>query len=224
MDFIIPGAIHLNDVTRITLTMIPFFSWVVVILILFASGTMLVDRDWRVKLAMLAVQYLAASWLITRHQPFAMGAVKLVTGWMIIAALGMTRLEISRSSDEEAINIGPHGYWYPIILMSIAMVVTAGATPRIEAMIPGLGFQVIAGSLLLITSGFIHLGTTADVFRVVLGLLVLILGFETIYAAVESSILVAGLLAITNLAMGLVGCYLLLANSPPLPVMEEEQL
>jgi hypothetical protein len=61
--------------------------------------------------------------------------------------------------------------------------------------------------------GLIHLGITSRVFRVVLGLLTALCGFEIIYAAVESSILVAGLLAITNLGLGLTGSYLLLAAS-----------
>jgi hypothetical protein len=47
-------------------------------------------------------------------------------------------------------------------------------------------------------------------------------GFEILYAAVESSILVAGLLAVTNLGLGIVGSYLLIAGSYP-PEPEEEE-
>jgi hypothetical protein len=49
-------------------------------------------------------------------------------------------------------------------------------------------------------------------------------GFEVIYAAVESSILVAGLLAITNLGLGLVGSYLLIADSSSEIIVEEDSL
>jgi hypothetical protein len=204
--------------------MTDIFSWFVVLLILATSGTLLIQRDWRIQLGALALQYLAAFWLITRHLPFAMGSAKLVTGWMVVAALGMTRLGIATINEEENRVFSPRGRGFPIILMGIVALVSAGATPRIEAVIPGLGLQVIAGSLLLIGAGLVHLGITADILRVTLGLLTMLTGFEVIYAAVESSILVAGLLAVTNLALGLVGSYLLIADSSTETYIEQEQL
>ena len=68
----------------------------------------------------------------------------------------------------------------------------------------------------------IHLGVTSDILRVTLGLLTMLTGFEVLYAAVESSILVAGLLALTNLGLGIAGSYLLVAGSIPLEVEDEE--
>lgn len=193
-------------------------SWIAVGLILGTSTAMLIHRDWRVSLGALAVQYLAAFWLVTRHLPFAMGSAKLITGWMVVAALGMTRLSLSTIEDEES--FWPRGQWFRVILMCIVALVAVGSTPRIETAIPGLGLQVIAGSLLLIGAGVMHLGVTSDLLSVILGLLTLLTGFEILYAAVESSILVAGLLAVTNLGLGIVGSYLLIADSSP-PEMEE---
>ena len=201
-----------------------FFSWFVVLLILIESGVMLINRDWRVQLGALAMQYLAAFWLVTRHLPFAMGSAKLVTGWMVVAALGMTRLSLTENTEDENDTFRPRGQWFPIVLIGIVSLVALGATPRIEAATPGLGLQVIAGSLLLIGAGLIHLSITADIFRAILGLLTMLIGFEIIYAAVESSILVAGFLALTNLGLGLVGSYLLIADSSSITTTEEESL
>lgn len=198
-------------------------SWVMVAFILAASCAMFISRDWRIQLSALAVQYFATFWLATRHLPFAMGAAKLVTGWMVVAALGMTRLSLSELEEKED-PLGQRGQWFSIILIAIVVFVTAGAAPRIEAIIPGLGLQVIAGSLLLIGTGLIHLGLTSDTLRVILGLLTMLTGFEIMYAAVESSILVAGLLAITNLGLGLVGSYLLTAGSTSTTNVDEEQI
>ncbi len=198
-------------------------SWAMVAFILAASCAMFISRDWRIQLSALAVQYFATFWLVTRHLPFAMGAAKLVTGWMVVAALGMTRLSLSELEEKED-PLGQRGQWFSIILIMIVVFVTAGAAPRIEAIIPGLGLQVIAGSLLLIGTGLIHLGLTSDTLRVILGLLTMLTGFEIMYAAVESSILVAGLLAITNLGLGLVGSYLLTAGSTSTTNVDEEQI
>ncbi|MBM4427137.1 MAG: hypothetical protein FJ031_07855 [Chloroflexi bacterium] len=80
---------------------------------------------------------------------------------------------------------------------------------------------VIAGSLLLIGAGVVHLGVTSDLFRVTLGLLTLLAGFEILYAALESAILVTGLLAVVNLGLGVLGAYLMVAGSTPLESEEE---
>jgi hypothetical protein len=188
-------------------------SWLFVLLALAAAAILLVNHDWRFQLGALAIQYLAAFWLITRHLPLSMAAAKLVTGWMVVAALGMTRLSLAEDIEGQHAAVSPYERSFPLILIGIVVIVAAGVTPRIEAAIPGIGLAVIAGAILLIGSGLIQLGITADVFRVTLGLLSMLIGFEIIYAAVESSILVAGLLSITNLGLGLAGSYLLIADS-----------
>ncbi len=194
---------------------IDFVSWIAVGLIIVTSTAMLINRDWRISLGALAVQYLAAFWLVTRHLPFVMGSAKLITGWMVVAALGMTRLSLSATEDGQEESFWPRGQWFRMILMCIVALAAVGLTPRIESVIPGLGLQVIAGSLLLIGAGVMQLGVTSDLLRVVLALLTLLTGFEILYAAVESSILVAGLLAVTNLGLGIAGSYLLIAGTSP---------
>ena len=200
---------------------IDIISWGAVALILATSTTIMITRDWRVSLGALAAQYLAAFWLVTRHLPFAMGSAKLITGWMVVAALGMTRLGITTLEDENKETFWPRGQWFRIILICIVALATAGTTSRIEAVIPGIGLPVIAGSLFLIGAGVMHLGITSDSLHVILGLLTLLTGFEIIYGAVESSILVTGFLAVTNLGLGIVGSYLLIAGFYP-PETEEE--
>ena len=65
------------------------------------------------------------------------------------------------------------------------------------------------GAMLLIGMGLLHLGVTTRPLRVLLGLLTTLSGFELLYAAVENSVLVAGLLALVTLGLALVGAYLL---------------
>ena len=190
-------------------------SWIAVGLIVTTATIMLINRDWRISLGVLAIQYLAAFWLVTRHLPFIMASTKLITGWMVVAALGMTRLSLPNPEDEKEESFWPRGQWFRSILMCIVVLVTIGSTPRIEAVIPGLGLPVVAGSLLMIGAGVVQLGVTSNLLRVILGLLTMLTGFETLYAAVESSILVAGLLSVTSLGLGIVGSYLLIAGSFP---------
>lgn len=196
-------------------------SWTAVGLTLATSTAIIISRDWRVSLGALGLQYLAVFWLVTRHLPFAMGSVKLIVGWMVVATLGMTRLGLTNLEKEEQDPFWLRGQWFRVILMGIVALVTVGSTLRIEAAIPGLGLPVIAGSLLLIGAGVVQLGVTSDLLRVTLGLLTILAGFEILYAAVESAILVTGLLAVINLGLGVTGSYLLLAGSSPLESEEE---
>jgi hypothetical protein len=200
---------------------IDIISWIAVGVALGTSTTMLINRDWRLSLGALAVQYVAAFWLVTRHLPFVMGSAKLITGWMVVAALGMTRLGLPSAEDEKEDAFLPRGQWFRVVLIFVVVLVVVGATPRIESAIPGLGWQVIAGSLLLIGAGAAHLGITSDTLNVILGLLTMLTGFEILYAAIESSILVAGLLAVTNLGLGIAGSYLLIAGTTPIEMEDE---
>ncbi len=200
---------------------VDIFSWVAVVVILITSATTLLSRDWRTSLVALGAQYFAAFLLVIRHLPFVMGSVKLITGWMIVAILGMTRLSLPSADEENQTSFLLSGRWFRLILIGIIVFVMAGATSRIESLIPGLGLQVIAGSLILIGIGIVHLGVTSDLLHIILGLLTMLTGFEIIYAAVENSILVAGLLATINLGLGLVGAYLLIAGAVT-PEVEDE--
>ena len=198
-------------------------SWAAVVLILITATTVLTSRDWRISLGALAIQYLAVFWLVSRHLPFAMSSVKLITGWMVVAILGMTRLSQTNIESGERDAFYPRGATFRVILMGMVALVAAGTAPRIEASIPGLGLPVIAGGILLIGAGVAHLGVTSDLLRVSLGLLTMLSGFEVIYAAVESAILVTGLLAVVNLGLGVLGSYLLMAGSVPFTLPDEEE-
>jgi hypothetical protein len=188
--------------------LISFLSWAAVFVILVTSSGLLLSRNWRWSLGLLAVQYLGSFWLVTRHWPLGMAAVKLVTGWMAIAALAMTLLALSQKDQAEE-QFLPQGISFRLFASGVTALVVLAASPRIEAVTPGLGLPVIAGSLLPIGMGLLLLGSTSDIFRVVLGLLTMLTGFETLYAAVEGSVLVAGLLAVVDLGLALVGAYML---------------
>ncbi|RJP49830.1 MAG: hypothetical protein C4586_06875 [Anaerolineaceae bacterium] len=196
-------------------------SWAAVGLILVTSTIILINRAWRVSLGALAVQYIAVFWLVTRHLPFVMSSAKLITGWMVVAVLGMTCMGLTDLEHEKEDLFWLRGQWFRAILMGIVVLITVGSTLRIEASIPGLGLPVIAGGMLLIGAGVVHLGVTSNLLRVSLGLLTMLAGFEILYAAVESSILVTGFLAVVNLCLGIIGSYLLTAGTSPLETEEE---
>jgi hypothetical protein len=63
-------------------------------------------------------------------------------------------------------------------------------------------------ALSILVCGFLLLATTQDPFRVIIGLMTMLIGFEIIYGSVEQSLLVNGLLAAVFLLIAMVGVYL----------------
>jgi hypothetical protein len=88
---------------------------------------------------------------------------------------------------------------------------TGGA--RLVLWLPEISVEQAYGSMILIALGLLHLGLTNHPFRVVLGLLTVLSGFEILYAALESSILIAGLLALVTLGLAIICAYLLTAQT-----------
>jgi hypothetical protein len=95
-------------------------------------------------------------------------------------------------------------------LLSAALTLAAAlaAAPGLAAWL-GIRLPAAWGSLGLIGVGLIHLGITGQPFRVMLGLLTVLAGFEIVYAAVENSALVAALLSVINLGLAMAGAYFL---------------
>lgn len=186
----------------------PILSWVAVGLLLATSIGLLLSRDWRWNLGLLAGQYLAMFLILTQYWPFGLAAVKLVTGWMAAATLGVTRLSLNEETDATD-TAWPQGRLFRLFASFIVVVLAFAVAPTLERMVPGISRPVVLGGMLLFGMGLLHLGITSNLLRVILGLLTLLAGFEILYSTVETSILLAGLLAVINLGLALVGSYLM---------------
>jgi len=187
----------------------------VVALTLATALYMLVSRDWRWGIAALGLQYVWAFLLVTTAWPLELAAVKLVTGWIAASVLGLTRMNLS---EETASGSLPSGTAFRLLAAGLVLLLVLGAAPRLVEWSPAFGINQAWGGLLLIGMGLMQIALRSSLFRNALGLLTLFSGFEILYAAVESSTLVAGLLAAVNLGVALVTAYLLTA-----PTLEAEE-
>ncbi|MGZ9234467.1 MAG: hypothetical protein ACXW4E_03000 [Anaerolineales bacterium] len=187
-------------------------AWIAVVLMVITATGLLLTRDWRWSIILLAVQYLSMFVLTLQHWPLGMASVKVVAGWMSAAILGMTRSGISRDDlDEESTQ--PRGRLFRLFAACMVVLIVTVVTPSVDTIMADPGFAVTGGSLLLIGLGLLHLGITENVLRITMGLMTILSGFEILYSAVEGSVLVAALLAVINLGLALVGAYLLVASN-----------
>jgi hydrogenase-4 membrane subunit HyfE len=185
--------------------------WLCAGLLIITSVGLLISRDWRWSLGFLAIQYFALFGLIYSHWPLSMSASVLVVGWMAVAVLGMTQLNIKDAPAAET--SWPQGRLFRVFASALVLLADLAALPALISLLPNGGTPVIFGALVLISLGLLHLGMTLQPLRVILGLFTALAGFEVLFSAIENSILVAGLLAMVTLGLALTGSYLLILDN-----------
>lgn len=180
-------------------------SMVAVIVLVMSTLFLLLSQNWRWSIVALAVQYLAVFTLVLQALPFGLAAVKLVAGWMAGAVLGASQPAAELVEDPQS---SSSAIIFRFLVAILVGILAFTITPAVVALVP-LPTSLVMGTIILIGMGLVQLGMTTRPLRVLLGLLTTLSGFELIYAAVEDSVMVAGLLAVVTLGLALVGAYLL---------------
>jgi hypothetical protein len=183
------------------------FTVPAVFLVLITSGGLLLSRGWRIALAFLSVQYVGVFLLVAANWPIEQAFVKLITGWIAAAVLGL--VYASADTDPTGNRNWPAGRVFRVLVILLIMITVWSIAPTVSGWIPGVSREVLSGGLLLLIMGILQFSLGIDPFYIVIGLLTFLSGFEVIYAAVESSILMTGLMAVTNLILALIGSYLI---------------
>src|ERR671919_3229031 len=107
------------------------FAWIAVGVIVITSISLLLTRDWRWSIILLAVQYLGMFVLVLQHWPLGMASVKVVAGWMAAAILGMTRSGLSTPGvDEES--VWPRGRLFRLFAAAIVGLIVSASTPGVS--------------------------------------------------------------------------------------------
>ena len=133
--------------------------------------------------------------------------------------LGSGQKHTFSDSDEEQIIQTPGilGIAFRILTAGLISLTIVSQLPALINAFPQWTMLQTWSGLILIGFGLIKLSFTTEPFHILLALLTLLAGFEILYAALDKTMLSAGLFATVNLILALVGAYLLTA-----PQMEEE--
>jgi hypothetical protein len=175
----------------------------------------LISKDWRSTVGCLAIQYVGVFLMVLIFWPLEMAVAKMLAGWMasVILWLAMTYVPNAWPGSEKSVKFG-------LIFRVLAAIILALAVTSLvlqsEYWLSSISKPIRWGSFMMIGMGLFQLSLTSHPLRVIVGLLTSLAGFETLYAAIESSTLVTGLLAVVTLALALVGAYLLIT-----PTMEK---
>jgi len=188
-------------------------SIVSLIVIIITTLTIIWAGGWRWILISLALQYIAVFLLVSQVWPISLAAIKLITGWMAAAVLGASHQTVELQEKQIPLS----GKIFRILAGCLMFVLVFSVAREAQKWIP-LEVLSLTGGLILIGMGLFQLGLAGKPLNLIVGLLTTLSGFEVIYAAVVSSVLVTGLLSLVTMGIALVGAYWMIS-----PSLEENQ-
>lgn len=185
----------------------------------FAGLMMLVSDDWRWLLFYLAVVYAGAAALMTLVWPWTLAVTVLVGGWMAAAVLGVSQQGVVGAPRRGRLGVKALRLSAGLLIALVALAML----PALALWLPPMGASYLWGSLALMFLGVWQVGLHgSDPLWVVAGLLTTLAGFAVLYAALEQSLLLAGLLALVVVALALAGSYLVVQQESAEAASEAE--
>ena len=188
-------------------------SIAILALMIITSTSLLLTTHWRWCIGALAIQYIGVLILVSQELPLGLAIIKLIAGWMSAAVLGLSQMELKETAGPTE-RRASSGRVFKLLAACMVLLIALSLSSTVSLWLPGLPTYSIQAGLVLIGIALLMLGMTSQPFQVAIGLLTLLSGFETLYAGVAPSILVAGLLAAINLGISLAGSYLILLTAP----------
>jgi hypothetical protein len=186
------------------------FAIYIIYLFIVTSLILSLELDWRISLFALGLQYVGVFILVGNTWPLDMAVIKLVAGWIAAAVLGMEMVHRSAiQQDREPLRIS--GRVFRVILGFLVGLAALTFAPGIAQWMVQASYEQIIGGIFLIGMGVFYLGLSDDPFRLAIGLLTFLSGFEVFFAVLETSVIVAGFLPILTLGIAFTNAYLMAA-------------
>jgi hypothetical protein len=171
-----------------------------ILLILVCLIAIILFADWRRTVVALAVMYIGSFILFLQVMPITLASVKLISGWTSALLLGLL-LPAQAHKPETGVRSKLLFYLLALVFIWILAYLIAKPVSSIMQSIP----EIIFAGLAIFGTGLFLLGIRFEPHSVILGILLVFSGFELLYASVETSVLINGLLSAINLLMALIG-------------------
>lgn len=195
-------------------------------LALLTAFIIVIAWDWRLALAALTVQYLAAGLLFLDGLDPRLSIIKLLVGWFICIMLYFTARQVNWGqlpedvSPDEAVqwrrerqirfgpkllpSNAPFRFFLALFVVLAAITLTQRQGLQLPAVSGPLNLAIVG----LCGLGLLGLGLSSEPLKAGMGLLTFMTGFELFYNNLEQSVAMIVFLALTNLILALVISYL----------------
>jgi hypothetical protein len=189
--------------------MIDVLSYLGLAVVMVTTLELLIGRSTRFMFIFLIVQYAGVFLLVLQNWSVGLAAIKLIAGLIAGTVLLSSRSNVEKEESEPVVTSESV---FRLLVSILVLALVFILEPSVQQLVL-ISNSVLWSGFILIGMGLLQLGMTIEPPRVIVGLLTVLSGFEVIYAAVENSVLVAGLLAVVTLGLALVGAYLII-NKP----------
>ena len=168
------------------------------------AGVIVVSDDRKLRIGMLAVQYLCVTSLISLSVPLKIAIVKLAAGWVTCLILGFTIAHKGWRRTNGRNGGLPRGWLFRMIAVLLVSTSAIGMGSISIFNFPGIQRLGIASTLLLLGLGLLQISLTVQPLGIGIGLLTLLSGFEILYSALEPALAVMALLASIHIGIALI--------------------
>lgn len=185
-----------------------YIQWISTILLVITSFGILVDLEWKNNSALMALQYFATFFLLMVFWPINMSGSFLIAGWVSVLIIVMTNQNIKRT-DGANINTFSLEKLFRLFTGGLVLLIIITSYSNISNWFPSATPPLLISSLNLIFIGFLMIGMSQKIDRVIFGLLTIMTGFEIAFTQVDNSVLMLALLCLILMSISLVGSFLM---------------
>lgn len=181
-------------------------------------GILVVNREWRLNVLALTMQYFFVVLLLTRMIRLEVAAVKGLIGWMICMVFYFTErraseFELSLAAQKTAEVSRRLNRWImsaraSFHLLAGLLISVAAYTAALRIPLPEVPSDITLACYLMAGMGLLLTGLSEEPMQVGFGLLTFLSGFDLFYVAIEPSLAVAGLLGAVSFLIALSTAYL----------------
>lgn len=176
---------------------------IAVLILIITTTVLLLINQWRWMSIAWAFQVFSVFWLTTLSWSISESIVKLLGGWITIAIVSSTHPDSMLENEKESISTG---FGFRFLIAGMIWLLSFSITPVIQTLIQAR-IEIIWGGMLLFASGLLQVGLAKNYIRTIIGLITFISGFEVMYASIESSVLVSGLLVFITIGLSWLTIY-----------------
>ena len=184
---------------------------------------LIVLRDWRYLLLVLAVQYVLVGWLLTDALEPQVAVLKILVGLITCLVLYLTARQVdwgrwsgNNRSDVEGesgrrrrISIS---FTFRLLIGLLTSIAILNAVNSQSINLPELPFHTNLAAFALMTMGLLALGLTEEPLTAGMGLLTILSGFELFFHSVEQALTVIGFMIGIDFLVAIITAYLTVAR------------
>lgn len=205
MGFCVSSLDILNIDWRYSALMDNWINLIPILILAAACIYIFMTNDWRRVLFAYAILYISAFVIIAQYWSFTFSLVKLITGLMALVVMGISINRYYALPEKKL----KSELVFRLIALSLIFILVAFMVYRISNYL-SIALEIVLAAMLLIGFGIFQLGITHESYKLFLAILVLFFGFELIFSANETSLLINGLLAVVTMLVALMGSFMLI--------------